>query len=85
MTQREVDDLPDDPNWRADVLALRSRPDPAAPRVSRRAERALAEIERRTAASYAQLEELQYRLHRAADEIEHQIRTNGAERAATTH
>jgi hypothetical protein len=85
VTHDDVEKLSADPAARAEQIAARSRPDPDAPRVSRRTEALLAGIERRTAASYARLEELQYRLSRAADELEHQIGINGAERAATTH
>lgn len=59
--------LPDPSRIRA--MAERSAPDLSRPRLSEEHERALADVERRTAACYASMEELSYQIGNLTEEL----------------
>ncbi len=65
----DVATLPASLSDRALALKERSKPDAAKPRLSTKAEERLAAIDEQTAESYAEIEDLTYRLHRVAKRI----------------
>jgi hypothetical protein len=60
----------DNTNTRLLALVENSRPNPTRPRLSEERELRLADVEARSAACYASIEELTYKIHRLVKDIE---------------
>lgn len=70
MSRGEFARLPTDAITRLGALVERSAPDPARPRLPEDQERALDEVERKSARCYSEAEELTYQLGRLAAQID---------------
>ena len=68
-TLTPIADLPDDDIARREMLERRAMPDPDRPRVRPEVEARLANVEEKSAQCYVGMEEIIYRLHRLARNI----------------
>ncbi len=65
----DFDDLPEDTQARAELLELRTSPDPEKPSLSKECEARTAGVEEATAQCYAGMEDSTFRLRRLAKKI----------------
>lgn len=64
-----IEDMPDKTQPRLRVLVEKSSPDPDRPKINEEAERRLNEVERKTAACYASIEETTFQLHKLGKKL----------------